>query len=107
MGRKDVGELTFINPVQLANINLDNVVDIEKGRIQMYGLPNGPAKPLPGSGLNGPAMLTFRRMHVKQKDEASVAKFVAKLRDHAAKIGGIFVHFDVDAGTWLMKVDCF
>lgn len=49
----------------------------------------------------------YRKMHVKQKDEKSIAKFRAKLADHARKLGGVFVHYDADAGTWIMKVDHF
>ena len=46
-------------------------------------------------------------MMVKQKDAASVAKFRLKLVALANKIGAIFVHFDEDSGTWIMKVDGF
>lgn len=48
-----------------------------------------------------------RKMNVKQKDAKSVEKFKTKLADHAKKIGGVFVHYDVDSATWLMKVDHF
>lgn len=46
-------------------------------------------------------------MAVKNKDAATVAKFSAKLSDHAAKIGGVFVHYDPDSATWVMKVNHF
>jgi hypothetical protein len=107
IGRKDAGEVAFIDAVDLRNVDLDSIVDIDKGRIQVYGLPGGSPRPAPGSGLNRPALLTFRRMHVKQKDAKSLARFRAKLVDHAARMGGIFVHYDPDAGNWLMKVDHF
>ena len=48
-----------------------------------------------------------RRMTVKNRDNATVAKFRAKLSDHAAKIGGVFVHYDPETATWIMKVDHF
>ncbi len=57
-----------------------------------------------------PSQVSFavcRRMLVKQKDERSVAKFTAKLADHARKLDGVFVHYDADAGNWIMKVDHF
>lgn len=46
-------------------------------------------------------------MLVKQKDERSIAKFTAKLADHARKLGGVFVHYDAEAGNWIMKFDNF
>ena len=48
-----------------------------------------------------------RKVTVKQKDAKAVEKFRAKLKENAGKIGGVFVHYDLDSGTWLMKVDHF
>ena len=46
-------------------------------------------------------------MTVKQKDAKTLEKFKAKLQENARKIGGIFVHYEAESGTWLMKVDHF
>ncbi|CAL8465609.1 g5145 [Coccomyxa elongata] len=107
IGRKDVGEVAFIDPVDLREVDLDAIIDMDKGHILVYGLPGGAPRPAQGEGLNRPALLTFRRMHVKQKSDNSIAKFRAKLMDHAAKLGGVFVHYDADTGNWIMKVDHF
>lgn len=65
-------------------------------------------KPACGAGLNVPALLTFRRMLVKSRDDAkAVAAFRAKLEAHAAKIGAVFVHYEAESGNWVMKVDGF
>ena len=65
-------------------------------------------KPAHGEGLNVPALLTFRRMVVKSRDDAgAVAVFREKLEAHASKIGAVFVHYEADSGTWVMKVDGF
>ena len=65
-------------------------------------------KPARGEGLNVPALLTFRRMVVKSRDDAgAVVAFRGKLEAHAAKIGAVFVHYEADSGTWVMKVDGF
>ncbi len=60
VGRKDVGEVAFIDAVDLRGVDLDAVVDMDKGRIQVYGLPGGSPRPAAGEGLNRPALLTFR-----------------------------------------------
>ena len=44
---------------------------------------------------------------MKKKDAASVNSFSGKLKDHAAAIGAIFVHYDSGSGIWMMKVDHF
>lgn len=46
-------------------------------------------------------------MNVKQKDEASIAKFTKKLQDLAVKAGGVFVHYSSTDGVWIMKVEGF
>lgn len=107
LGRKDIGEVLFISPVDLRGLDLDSLIDIEKGKIVVYPEPS-PAKPPPGKGLNMPALLTFRRMHVKQRGDATaVAKFKQRLIDHAAKIGAVFVHYEVETGIWNIKIDSF
>ena len=60
IGREDVGEVQFLLPVNLLGLDLDNLVEIEKGRIQVYGIPGAPGPPRLGQGLNVPAMLIFR-----------------------------------------------
>ena len=44
---------------------------------------------------------------MKQKDAKTVERFKGKLADHAKMIGGVFVHYEVESGSWLMKVDHF
>ena len=60
IGRKDIGEVAFLGPVDLRGLVLDDIVDIDKGKIQVYGLPGGAQRPALGQGLNKPALLSFR-----------------------------------------------
>ncbi len=60
VGRKGVGEVAFIGSVDVRGLHLDRIIDIEKGRIQVYGLPGGAQRPAVGQELNQPALLTFR-----------------------------------------------
>ena len=55
-----MGEVAFIGPVDLRGLVLDDIVDIDKGKIQVYGLPDGAPRPAIGQGLNKPALLSFR-----------------------------------------------
>ena len=62
IGRQDLGELQFLLPVDVRGLDLDSLVAIDKGRVQLYGLPGGPVAPALGTQLNVPAMLTFRQL---------------------------------------------
>ena len=62
--------------------------------------------PPPGSGLNQPALLTYRRMAVRQPDDKAAVEAVrAKLQKASERSGGVFVHFDPKEGIWMLKVD--
>lgn len=52
--------MQFLLPVDVRGLDLDELVSISKGRMQVYGLPGGPTAPALGTQLNVPAMLTFR-----------------------------------------------
>ena len=82
--------------------------DAQGGKVKDAAPRAAVPKPVRGEGLNVPALLTFRRMLVKSRDDAgSVTAFRGKLEAHAAKIGAVFVHYEADSGTWVMKVDGF
>lgn len=38
IGREEYGEVQFLLPVNLVNVDRDNLVEIEKGKTQVYGL---------------------------------------------------------------------
>jgi hypothetical protein len=64
------------------------------------------ALPPPGQGLNQPALLTFRRMAVRQRhDRRTVDAFRGTLLETSARLGGVFVHYDADEGVWMLKLD--
>lgn len=60
IGHSDLGEVQFLLPVDLLGLDFDSIVDIDKGKIQVYGLEGQSPAPPPGQGLNMPAMLVFR-----------------------------------------------
>ncbi|PSC67784.1 polyketide synthase [Micractinium conductrix] len=108
-------ELAGRSSVDLLGADFDAAISIERGRISLFpavppsvGGDGMPARSLPpsGSGLNQPAMLTFRRMAVKQPGDARVvAAFKRKLEEAAGHMGAIFVHYDPREGVWLIKLD--
>lgn len=68
--------------------------------------PKVTVRPPPGEGLNQPALLTFHRMSLRQPaDRRAVAAFRGRLLEAAARMGGVFVHYDPDEGVWMLKLD--
>ena len=107
IGRQGYGEIAFLYPVNLCNANLDEIVHIGKGSITLYG--NGKMKtPLPGSGLNQPALLTFKRIFPRSKtSKGSIMAFKGVLLQACSRMGATFVHWDPDEGVWIAKVEQF
>lgn len=107
IGRDAVGEIAFLKPVNLLDADLDAIVAVERGRISLYGTRR-PEKPPHGSGLNQPAMLTFRRMTVRRpNDRREVEAFRGRLMEASLRLGGTFVHYDPEDGVWMVKVERF
>ena len=46
-------------------------------------------------------------MKVKSKDASTLTRFKAKLSEHAARIDGVFMHYDPELCIWIMKVNQF
>ena len=105
IGRQGYGEIAFLYPVDLRYANLDDIVQIRKGSITLYPTSS---KPLPGDGLNQPALLTFKKVFVRGKaTKASVLAFKGVLLQACARMAATFVHWDPDEGAWIAKVDAF
>ena len=54
----------LIDAVDLRGVCLDDIVSIEKGCIQVYGLPGGAAKPVAWSGLSGADITSKRSLYI-------------------------------------------
>ena len=100
IGRHNVGEISFLYPVDLRSANLDEIVQIKRGKIVLY--PLAESKPPPGQELNVPALLTFYKIKNK-KIKSSLFRGV--LHQAAARMGAVMVHYDEDEGTWIVKID--
>ena len=107
IGRQGYGEIAFLYPVDLRSANLDEIVQIGKGTITLYS-GNKMKTPLPGDGLNQPALLTFKRIFPKTKaSKASIMAFKGVLLQACSRMGSTFVHWDSEAGVWILKLDQF
>lgn len=121
VGRTGVGELAFLYPVDLRGLDLDKAVLLERGRFALYPVQpssvgtnvkctaaSSRRRPPPGEGLNVPAIVTLRRMRVRDpNDRRAVEAFRGRLLAAALRMGGTFVHYDPDEGIWMLKIESY
>eukprot|EP00177_Eucheuma_denticulatum_P005859 GFKZ01010679.1.p1 GENE.GFKZ01010679.1~~GFKZ01010679.1.p1 ORF type:complete len:917 (+),score=148.44 GFKZ01010679.1:91-2751(+) len=112
IGRKRKGEITWLEPVDLRRVNLDEVVRIQNRQVSVY--PKEEDLVPPGQGLNKPAKVKLfglykydKRTREPLRDASAAAIMVEKLKGHSAEIGVTFLGYEVKTGTWLFQVDRF
>ncbi|KAG8531067.1 uncharacterized protein KY384_004424 [Bacidia gigantensis] len=115
VGRQGCGKVEFNKPVDLSNINLndifDNIVVIVVRTLTVY--PETTQKPPLGKGLNVPSTLYLENSWPRQRDRVlpryekngrHFDKHVERLR----RVGDTtFVRYERDTGTWIFKVPHF
>lgn len=70
--------------------------------------PPPPRKPPPGCGLNQPAIVTLRRMTMRDSsNRRAVDALRGRLAAAAARMGAVQVHYDAGEGVWMLKLDAF
>ena len=122
VGRKGLGQVEYLEPVDVTGVPLDDIIQFREREVRVYMDTEGP-KPKPGNGLNKPARVTLFQIFKTDKatgkvckDEATVAKYEARLRKHAEKQGARFVSYQVEprdpvrneeGGEWTFEVDHF
>ena len=122
VGRKGLGQVEYLEPVDVTGVPLDEIIQFREREVRVYMDTEGP-KPKPGNGLNKPARVTLFQIFKTDKatgkvckDEATVAKYEARLRKHAEKQGARFVSYQVEprdpvrneeGGEWTFEVDHF
>lgn len=100
IGRRGVGEISFLYPVDLRRANLDDAIHIERGRVWIdpdYTLSMH-------KGLNRPALVTFKKVRARDQSKENMRGILYRA---AARMGATFVHWDPDQGIWIIKMDGF
>lgn len=109
VGRKNIGNVRFRVPVDLSNIDLD---DIFEGLVVLHPrsctvYPNPAKKPAMGKGLNVPAEITLEQSWPRGRDKAGsrgLSKHVERLK-RIPDTG--FVSYNPETGVWVFTVEHF
>ncbi|KAL8371105.1 hypothetical protein RB595_001115 [Gaeumannomyces hyphopodioides] len=109
VGRKNIGNVRFRVPVDLSNIDLDEIFEglvvLHPRSCTVY--PNPAKKPAMGKGLNVPAEITLEQSWPRGRDKAGsrgLSKHVERLK-RIPDTG--FVSYNPETGVWVFTVEHF
>lgn len=112
VGRDGVGSVRWLDDVDVRGLDLDSVVSLAKGSVEVY--PDSSVKPPVGQGLNCPAVVSMLKVFKTDKatgeptkDPEVVEKFTRKLKRICAEQGAKFMSYDGETGEWQFEVEHF
>lgn len=114
IGRKGYGNVFFNGPIDVAGLNLDELVHFRHKEVIIY--PDDENKPPVGEGLNRKAQITLdqvwphdKTLHepIKDRERLDDLNYESKLRAVCDKHDTRFVEYRPETGSWVFKVDHF
>lgn len=114
VGRKGYGNAYFPDEMDVAGLNIDELVHFRYREINVY--PDDSKKPPVGQGLNRKAQITLDNVYprrtgsnvlIKDVAELQQMNFSEKLRKVTEKKNARFVDYRPETGSWVFKVDHF
>lgn len=107
VGRKGYGEIRWVEPVDVRGLDLDMVIDIQRGEIAVY--PDHEA-----DQLDAPAIITLEGMYKKDKrtgtpttDKELTRKYAMKLEGFCEKNDLRFIDYSPEDGRWTFEAPGF
>ncbi|KAJ9151205.1 Nuclear protein 96-domain-containing protein [Pleurostoma richardsiae] len=115
VGRKNVGQIRFKVPVDLTNIDPDElfggIINLQTRSATVY--PNPAKKPPVGKGLNVPAEISLEQSWPRGRDKKTPVSDKAghRLIKHVERLKRIenttFIDYNKDTGVWVFSVEHF
>lgn len=114
VAREGYGNVYFPGRTDVTGLNLDEIVHFRRKEITIY--PEDDDKPPVGEGLNKKAQVTLdcvwpndKTTHeaVKDPEKLKVLGYQEKLERVTARIGGKFLDYRPDTGSWVFEVKHF
>ncbi|KAK3945608.1 hypothetical protein QBC46DRAFT_430184 [Diplogelasinospora grovesii] len=110
VGRENIGSVRFRVPVDLSNINIDeiydNIVRLMPRSCTVY--PQKEKKPPVGKGLNVPALISLEHSYPRgglKTSSRKLEKHIEKLRTLIPDT--TFVDYNTETGVWVFSVEHF
>ena len=101
--KNEFGKATFDGKTDITGLNLDELVNITYGGIDVY--PESVKPPPLGQKLNKPAFLQF--FNLKPPHDMDTELFIERLKGNCHKINAEHIHYINDTNEWKIKVPGF
>lgn len=114
IGRLNYGNIFYPDPMDIAGLNLDEIVHFRHKEVIVY--PDENQKPSVGEGLNRRAQVTLdrvwpidktNRLPITDPHRIDALDYESRLRRASAKHKTTFVEYRPQTGSWVFKVDHF
>lgn len=114
IGRKGYGNVYFNEPIDIAGLNLDELVHFRHKEVIIY--PDDENKPPVGTELNRKAQITLdqvwphdKTLHeaIKDKERLELMDYESHLRRVCEKHDTRFIEYRPETGSWVFRVDHF
>ena len=99
------GKIEFEETIDLTGVNLDQIVNILPGRVELYKNNNISFLPQPGKGLNKKAVIHL--YNISDNDDVESELSLQYLQEKTKEINGEFKSFNRDSREYIYKVDHF
>jgi hypothetical protein len=111
--REGFGCIKFLGETNVENLNLDEIISIDKKSVTVYA--DETKKPKYGEALNKPAIITLLNVFPKKTQTQLLSAsscvmdevYVDKLRKLNSKSKSTFLHYCKNTGEWMFKVENF
>ncbi|CAF4586931.1 unnamed protein product [Rotaria sp. Silwood1] len=114
VGHEKYGSVTFYGQINVAGLNLDEILEINHHELIVY--PDDNNKPLVGEELNLPARITLlgvypidrsTRQEITDIERIKALNYDNYLRTITKKFDGEFINYEIDDGSWTFTVKHF
>ncbi|KAK9808458.1 hypothetical protein WJX73_007966 [Symbiochloris irregularis] len=112
VAHKGVGRIRWLQPVDVRGLDLDAIVRLDPGIVEVY--LEGSSRASVGEGLNKPAEVTLYGVYKKNKatgqpvtDPEDIEAYRKRLKRLAAGQKSRFVSYEPQGGVWCFEVDHF
>ncbi|CAF0854956.1 unnamed protein product [Rotaria sp. Silwood1] len=114
VGHEKYGSVTFYGQVNVAGLDLDRIIEIDRHEVTVY--PDDNNKPPVGKELNIPARITLygvypidrtTRKEITEIERIRAMNYNDYLREVTKKFDGEFINYGVTDGSWTFMVKHF
>lgn len=112
--RRGYGQIFFEGPLDVANLNLDEIVLFRHKEVTVY--PDDSKKPPEGEGLNRRAEITLDRVwpvdkttgeYITNPERLAVMRYEERLARAAHRLQAKFIEYRPETGSWVFRVNHF